>query len=195
MLEFIPGPNNEIISKEEKDRLTDMLKKCNDVSTLGHQVNIAYNNITHFSSPQYNYNINEFLKALSDIVNSKSFTIEVMGSIHSDPFGHSSSLIGQMSQYGEFLPCLVQDKYIRFKVNMKNHINNKILGPLNITSIFHFLVDVPEIIRLQLHQRTPCVMYQLINTDGKKMKDPDLYPSSRYKYTKINVINVLNVPN
>lgn len=188
MLDFIPGPNNEKISDKEKLEITNMLQNCNKVEEFGHQVNIAYNNITHFSSPQYNYDINEFLKALSAIVNSVSFHIEVMGSIHSDPFGHSSSLIGQMSQYGEFLPCLVQDKYIRFKVNMKNKINDKILGPLNTTSIFHFLVDVPEIIRLQLHQSNPCVMYQLINTDGKKMEYPKLYPSSRYKYTKINVL-------
>jgi hypothetical protein len=188
MIDFIPGPNQEKVSDTEKEEITYMLKKCLIKTTFAHQVNKAYNNFEHFASPQYNYDIDNFLKALSDIANSTSYTIKVMGGIHSDPFGHSSSLIGQTSYYNEFTPCIVQDKYIRFKVDMTNNFNQKILGPLNTTSIFHFLVDVPKIIQLQLHYSIPSDMYPLINTNGNQMKYPDLYPTSRYKSNVIRIV-------
>jgi hypothetical protein len=187
MLEYVPGPHNEVITTKERKYITELLESCNNKKSFGYQVNKAYNNGYHFSSFQNQYDIDHFLHELYTIVTSKYHTVQIMGSVHSEPFGHSSSLIGQYSPYGEFLPCMVKDKYIRFKIVM-DHKNMKILRTFNTISVFHFLTDVPQVTQTQLDSRVPLYMNPLINSDGSYMEYPTLYPTSRYKNSTIHVI-------
>ena len=106
-----------------------------------------------------------------------------MGSIHEDPFGHSSYLIGQYDEE-RFFPSVVKDKYIRFKVVFDKKYNSSRFNILNEYFIFHFLVDVPEVVKLQLHHYNQIIMQPLLNSDGSMLEYPALYPKS---YTYIQV--------
>lgn len=184
MIEFVLGPNNEMITASEKTFVTKMLNTCLEVGSLSHQVNFAYNNVYHFYNPQYQYDIMYFLKELKNMVDSVHHKVQVMGSIHEDPFGHTSNLVGQYSGYGDYIPSIVKDRYIRFKVKMDPK-NRKILRTLDETNVFHFLVDVPEIVKLQLPVSHPITMRPLINSDGNLLEYPSLYPKSKYKKSKL----------
>lgn len=175
MIEFIPGPHGEAVNQKEKKLITELLTNCSNHEHFGNHVNVVYNNQHHFSSPQYDYDIRTFLMELKSIVDSPHHKIQVMGSVHSDPLGHSSMLIGQYSDIGEFYPALVRDSYIRFKVY--NHPKYfKKLNILNDMYIFHFLVQVPQVVQTQLGGRSPIVMFPLVGMKGEELKYDGIYP-------------------
>ena len=156
MIEFVVGPNGEKISEKQKASITSMLSP----KSFAWNVNEIYNNVNHFSSHQ-SYDTNVFLDEIKYIVNHKHHTLKVMGGVHTDPYGHTTGMIGQYSPYNEFFPALTKDTYIRFKIQQDERYM-KMLRALDTFSVFHYLVDVPEIIQLRLHHTTPVVMAPII---------------------------------
>jgi hypothetical protein len=169
MIEFVPGPHGETCSKKEQARITESLKP----GSFAWRVNQVYNNVYHFSSHKP-YDTELFLQELKYIVDSKHHKIQVMGGLHTDPYGHTSGMIGQYedySGYGEFFPAITKDTYIRFKI-VQDQKWFKVLRVLDHFSVFHFLMQVPYIERLQLHHTTPVYM--------QEPPSGDLVPTSRY---------------
>ena len=140
-------------------------------------INRLYNNATHFSSPLIGYDINTFLREIRKAIHNKSdVTVEIMGNEHSEPFGHSSYLIGQYNEYGEFVPARVKDRYIRFRVVSKKSTW------FNAGQIFHYLIDVPSIEQLGMPVYNQPVM-------GKQfIPYQNLIPISHYKRLNIDFI-------
>jgi len=175
MLEFIDGPHKEIADAKERKHLMELMTTCMDTHSFSHKLNIMYNNEYHFSNMQYMYDIHAFLKELKMLIDSIYHKVQVMGSVHSDPYGHTSALIGQYSVYGEFVPSIVQDSYIRFKIVMDPK-HTKILRVFSPEVIYHFLVDKPKVVRTQLARHFPIVMAS---------HDMSLYPTTSYKSLQI----------
>jgi hypothetical protein len=180
MIEFVPGPHGENVTAAEKKLIKELLENCWNPEHFGNHVNIVYNNTHHFASPQYDYDIRSFLKELKSLVDSQYHVVQVMGSVHSDPLGHSSMMIGQYSHMGEFYPCLVKDSYIRFKI-INNPKYMKGLNVFNDASIFHFLVQVPQVVKAQLGRKAPLVMFQLIGMNGEQLQYPGIFPITKQK--------------
>jgi hypothetical protein len=153
MIEFVSGPHGETVSSKERKFIEQALAENSD----SYNINRIYNNGYHFSSQQYTYETSTFLRELSNLIQSQFHKIVIMGGVHSDPYGHSSGLIGQYGDYGEFFPSIVKDNYIRFKVVMeKKHM--KALRALDETHIFHYLITTPEITQLQLNVHYPIAL-------------------------------------
>lgn len=171
MLEFVDGPHGEKISKQEQARLKELLTPGSHAWKL----NEIYNNVFHFSS-YHNYDIKDFLSELKYLIDSKVHTVQVMGGVHTDPYGHTSGMVGQMTEYGDFLPAIIKDTYIRFKVVMDTK-HFKIMRTLNHFSVFHFLTSVPHVEKLQLHPSVPVVMQELPHAS--------FMPTSRYTRSQI----------
>jgi hypothetical protein len=167
MLEFVRGPHGQIITEDERASITKCLTEPH---TFCKEINKLYNNAWHFSSQQYNYDITTFLREISDMISSQYHTLQVIGGIHSDP-GHSTSMIGQYSQYQEFIPATVRDTYIRFKIIMDPK-HTKMLRALDSISVFHFLTQVPFVLNLPMHS-SPVYMQRIPNIN--------LAPQGRYK--------------
>jgi hypothetical protein len=121
------------------------------------------------------YDTGAFLKELKTMVDSIYHKVQVRGSIHTDSYGHTSALIGQYTEYGEFVPSIVQDSYIRFKIVMDPK-HTKIMRVFHPDVIYHFLTDKPKIIKTQLNRRYPIVMAS---------HDTSLYPTTTYKTLQI----------
>jgi hypothetical protein len=139
------------------------------------KLNEIYNNVIHFSS-YHNYDIRDFLNDLKYLIDSKVHTVQVMGGVHTDAYGHTSGMIGQMTDYGEFVPAITKDTYIRFKVVMDPR-HFKIMKTLDHFSVFHFLTDVPVVEKLQMHTNMPIVMQELPHSS--------FTPRSRYARSHI----------
>lgn len=185
MLEFTPGPHGERISPTQQKIIEEAFISCMDASSKYHKVNVAYNNIHHFMFSQYDYDIQTFLSEIKNVVDSSFNKIQVMGDVHTDPYGHTSGLIGQYTEYQEFAPAIVKDSYVRFKLQFDpKHVKAyKVLDP---SKIYHFLIDVPSIVQLQMHHTIPVYIYPLYDLKGKRIVNPQsLYPSTRYKNIKI----------
>ena len=178
MIEFIQGPNNQVCSAQERRYIETLLQSCNDITTFCFALNWTYNNPGHFSTTQYSYNIRGFLDELAAIAKSQHHKVQVMGSIHRDPYGHSSQLMAQYSPYDEFVPCLVSDKYIRFQIRQDPR-HFKMLRQLNETLVFHLLVDLPTIIRV-MDSRHPVYLHPGIH--------PNMFPHSLYKKLTFKVM-------
>jgi hypothetical protein len=171
MITFVEGPHGEKITKAQEKKLRDALSP----DSFAWQLNTVYNNIVHFSSHN-NYDALGFLTDLKNLIEHKHHTVQVMGGSHTDSYGHTSGMIGQMTPYGEFIPAVVKDTYIRFKVIMDlNHF--KILRAIDHFSVFHYLLEVPIVEKLHLHPSNPIVMYEL--------PDASLAPRSRYARSQI----------
>jgi len=120
------------------------------------RVNQVYNNVYHFSFPQYNYDTEDFLLDMWTLIHHEKHKVQIMGTEHTDPFGHTTGMVGQYGDMGEFVPALVQDSYIRFKIvlDLKHKKTNKtqmlretqVLLP---DVVYHFLLRPPKIVRLQ----------------------------------------------
>lgn len=183
MIEFLNGPHGEKINDNQKSFITSVLKSCDNPYNFYHQINIAYNNVNHFCN-QHNYNIHYLLKEIKNLAHDKHHKLVIMGSIHFDPFGHTSGLIGQFDDYKEYNNSIVKDSYVRFKVYINPNYSYK-YKTLQDNVIYHFLLDVPEIIHLQLGRKIPVYMYTLYNSTGEALVFPDLYPKSKYKELQI----------
>ena len=133
MIVFVSGPHGQVIDDAERKYITSLLKSCYDFNSQSFRVNILYNNYMHFQNPNISYDAKAFLKELVSVVHSPYYRVEVMGGIHSDPYGHTSS----------YASALAQDNYIRFKVSLGQNCtecsNLKVLHPMN---IYHFLINV-----------------------------------------------------
>lgn len=175
MIEFVTGPHNSTAGAQEKKLLTEMLTTCMDRTSFSHRLNAAYNNAYHFSNPQYMYDIGAFLKELKTMVDSIYHKVQVMGNVHTDPYGHTSALIGQYTEYGEFVPSIVQDSYIRFKIVMDPK-HAKIMRVFQPEMIYHFLTDKPRIVKTQMTRHYPIVMAS---------HDTSLYPTTTSKTLQI----------
>ena len=170
MIVFVDGPHGEKISKQEKNQILEYLAE----GSYARRVNEAYNNVFHFSSHN-SYDINDYFKDMQDIIDNKNHQLQIMGGVHSDPYGHTSGMIGQMTPYGEFIPALTKDTYIRFKIHQDpNHF--KILRCLDHFQVYHYLVNPPMIEKLQLNTSVPVAMYPI---------PEDIIPSSRYSRSQI----------
>lgn len=177
MLEIVPGPHGETISQHEKQKIINAFSSCTDPTSIYYRINSHYNNALHFGTSKYEGNVNMFLKEIKNIVDSKYHKIQVMGGVHSDSYGHSSHLIGQYDNYNVFMPAIVTDNYVRFKV-IQDHKNYKVLRSLDETHIFHFLMTPPTIIQL-FNAYRPVFMYYT---------DEDISPYSRYKRLNIQYV-------
>ena len=175
MIEFVAGPHKELVGAKEKKMIEEMLKTCTDKASFSYRLNTMYNNAGHFSNIQYMYDISAFLKELKAIADSIYHKVQVMGSVHTDPYGHTSALIGQYTYEGEFVPSLVQDSYIRFRIVMDPR-HMKIMRVLNTEMIYHFLVDKPRIIKTQLNRHIPVMMAS---------HDMSMYPTTSYKSLQV----------
>lgn len=164
MLEFIPGPNGERITLKDQKHI----RECLSPNSFSYHVNYYYNNNHHFSAP-YTYDIEPFLKEIQRIIESTTHTLQIMGGIHTDPYGHTSGLVGQYTEYNEYFPAIMKDTYIRFKVLMKSQIA---LKALNNTNVFHYLIAAPHIVKLQLGVKAPITMVQV---------PKEFIPTSTYK--------------
>ena len=134
----------------------------------------------YFGNPNISYDIYVFLRELKSVIDNRYHTIEVMGGVHADPWGHTSYMMGQVNDYGEFVPVLTKDKYIRFKLVVDNK-HPRQFAALNTTSIFHLLVQVPEIVKIPLHVSVPVQKSPRIK---KVLEISD--PSSHYKSLKFS---------
>lgn len=160
MIIFEKGPGGQEIDENEKNKIKNAFKyNSNEI-----EINYAYNNAYHFANNNGNYDINIFINEVMNIVNSPIDELVILGGIHQDPYGHSSYIIGQKDK-DTFYPSIVQDSYVHFKIRMKHF---RPLHTLNITNSFHFLMDVPRIVKL-LHKNI-----NLIILFGIHHKD--LYP-------------------
>lgn len=177
MIEFVPGPHGEKVTAKEKKLITELLENCFNPEHFGNHVNIAYNNVAHFSSQQYDYDTVTFLRELRDMVQSTKHKVQVHGSIHTDPYGHSSSMIGQYNEYHEFMPCIVHDSYIRFKLVIDPKYMKK-MNALNDVVFFHFLVQVPQVVHAQLGDYIPIVMYPIMDMNGNQILYQGILPKS-----------------
>jgi hypothetical protein len=148
MIEFISGPNKNFkLANSQEER---KIRRCmSNFDAPCWRLNEIYNNGDHFSFAQFNYDTDSFLNEIWDIANCSVDTLEVMGSVHSDPFGHSSMMIGQYNEKGIFVPVVVKDYYIRFKVAFGPKSKRK-LNILKEGYIYHFLVKRPEIVMVML---------------------------------------------
>ena len=180
MIEFVPGPHGEVISGNQRLVIEMALKDCMMKTATSHLVNVAYNNTHHFMMNTFDYDIKGFLIELKNAVDSMYNKVVVMGGVHSDPFGHTTGLFGQYNEYNEFCPAIVKDSYIRFRfVFDKKHV--KAYKVLDEIKVFHFLVDVPQIVQLQLNYRVPVYIYPFYDFYGNLISSKELYPKSRYK--------------
>lgn len=172
MIEFVPGPHGQVASASEKAKITAGMSP----TSMSYYVNQVYNNPHHFSSPQFQYDPNTFLRELLNMIDSQFHKVEVMGGIHSDPFGHSSGLIGQQSPYGDVFPVIVKDTYVRFRIKMhQNYV--KALRALDTVNTFHFLMQVPDIVKVQF-MRVPVKVYI---TDHRFLPRSEHYKSLTYE--------------
>ena len=165
MLDFIPGPNGERISPKDQKYIRESLSP----NSFSYHVNSYYNNSHHFSAP-YTYDIIPFLKEVQRIKESTVHTLQIMGGVHTDPYGHTSGLIGQYDEYNEYFPAIMKDTYIRFKVLIKSQIA---LHALNTINVFHYMISAPHIVKLQLGVKVPVTMIQV---------PQDFVPTSAYKH-------------
>lgn len=170
MIVFVDGPHGEKLSKKEQKEIEKHLIS----GSFAWRLNMAYNNMLHFSSHS-SYDIHTFLKDLQYIRDSKQHTLQIMGGEHTDSYGHTSGMIGQYTPYGEYVPAVVKDTYIRFKI-IQDTKHFKMLKSLDTFSVYHFLVSAPYIEKLHLHSSVPVVMYPI---------EKDLLPISRYSRSQI----------
>lgn len=173
MIIFLPGPHGEKLSKEEQGTIKNLLHP----SSLSWQINAYYNTYNHFYSHN-NYETDTFLQELQYIIKSSIHQMQVCGGIHTDTYGHTTGLIGQYNEYGEYVPSVVRDTYIRFRIYMDSK-HFKLLHALNTESVFHFLIKTPHIERLGTYKRFPVIMFPV---------DSSLLPSAKYKHLNITFI-------
>ena len=93
MLEFIPGPNGERITLKDQKHI----RECLSPNSFSYHVNYYYNNNHHFSAP-YTYDIEPFLKEIQRIIESTTHTLQIMGGIHTDPYGHTTHRLADCSE-------------------------------------------------------------------------------------------------
>lgn len=173
MIVFLPGPHGERLQPNEEKEILAAL----DEGSLAWRVNSHYNTFTHFYSHS-EYDTATFLRELKYLIDSRVHKVDVIGGIHTDPYGHTTGLIGQYSDFGEYMPAMVKDTYIRFKVNL-NPSHMRALRAFDTFSVFHFLMTPPHIVQLTLSPRFPVYMGPVKS---------DLVPSSRYKGVAISFV-------
>lgn len=172
-IKFVPGPKGEQApSQSVKGQIEKALLTCATSNSPSFLLNTFYNRSEHFGVPTPYSDVTIFLQDIHAAATSKFHDIEVMGTEHSDPFGHSTQLIGQYDAIGTYYPTIVRDNYIRFKFRM-DHNNFKVFRALNEQHIFHFIISPPMVVQLQLGVRIPIVMYTPPSTNiipylGKK---------------------------
>lgn len=170
MIEFVKGPHGEIIDEKEKQYIIAAFKK----DSKAMRINAAYNNGWHFSN-FIGYDTNTFIREVQRVADSKVDKIIVHGGIHTDSYGHTSGLIGQLefSQYGtQYYPVITRDTYVHFTVVTQGI---KAFNAIDTTNAFHFLIEVPHIIQLHSHPKTPILV---------RTEDTYVYPSVDPKLRK-----------
>jgi len=172
MLEFVLGPHGETISQKQKDKIVHAFS-----SDYYNRINTFYNIPNHFGTAKYNGDVTSFLREIESIVDSKYHKLQIMGDIHTDPYGHSSYLIGQYDDYNVFIPAIVKDNYVRFKV-VQDPKHYKMLRSIDDTRIFHFLMTPPSIVQI----------YDIYRPTYMNYVDKDIAPITRYKRINIQYI-------
>lgn len=146
-VEYVPGPHKQVLEPSQKAAITKALQTCASQGSFYGALNTQYNNVTHFGMPMFDTDPQMFLADIQSAASSKWHTLQVMGSEHSDPYGHSSHMFGQINGYGYFEPALARDTYIRFKL-VQDPKNYKIFRSMNESKIYHFLVKSPIILKI-----------------------------------------------
>lgn len=173
MLEFVAGPHGEKISLKEQSQLRECLKE----GSFCWKLNETYNNYGHFYSHNQ-YDISSFLNELKYLLEHKYHKVQLMGGVHTDTYGHTTGMIGQYTEYNEYVPSVVKDSYIRFKIYLDpNHM--RVLRVFDTFSVFHFLTSAPHIEKLHLGKQYPVYMSAV---------DASLIPTSNYKGITIGFI-------
>lgn len=113
-------------------------------------INMAYNNPHHFSTELQHYDVLTFLEDMYKICESVTYKVIVMGGQHVDT-GHVSRALFQVDDFGTLQYLMVQDTYIRFKVECSNERFTKVLQP---NRIYHYLTRPPRILWLSMHPRS-----------------------------------------
>jgi hypothetical protein len=142
MIEFIEFGNHKM-EKRKEELIKDSLINCFKDDSRYYWLNMIYNNSQHFSNSSYASNTWQFLKELSMIANSINDKVIIMGGIHKDT-GHTSGLILHQPHRNSISHgAFVTDSYIRFIIKLKSP---RKLSMLNDTQVFHFLVELPEVL-------------------------------------------------
>lgn len=118
----------------KQSKIYDALIGCMNEGSFFCILNMIYNNSDHFFNPSYSYDTWQFLTEIAVIAASPIDTLTILGGVHSCS-GHQSALFPKNT--------LVSDYYIRFTIKLHKF---KRLHVLNESQVFHFLVDVPEIL-------------------------------------------------
>jgi hypothetical protein len=157
---------------QSRASITRGLKSCFDPKTLMHIINAYYNRNDHFCNG-IEFDTGLFLAEIERVAKSADDNIIVMGSVHSCPFGHSTMLIGQYNPMDEYVQCIAQDHYIRFKLENKSKSKYKLL---NQSMIYHFLVKTPTVVILPLGTGQQVTMYSTDNPKNHKKLLPTAVP-------------------
>ena len=161
VIRYVEGPHKaKTPTPKERMTLTHALSRCAEPNDFFHMLNMYYNNPQHHGRQ---LDTLKFLEEIQRAATHKFHEITVMGTEHSDPYGHSSNLAGQYDDYNNFEAAIMQDHYIRFtfKLDEKNFKVKEAFDILNGSMVFHFLVKPPTLIKLPLTVRRPVVMYAL----------------------------------
>ena len=133
------------LAKNKQENIRDALVNCTNVESFFCWLNMIYNNQSHFYNPSYSYDTHVFLKEIAMICASPTDKLVVLGGVHSCT-GHQSGLVLYQKTKNKNMGAIntfVSDTYIRFTIKLQRQ---KRLFVLNETQVFHFLVDVPNVI-------------------------------------------------
>lgn len=133
------------IDENAKQFILKELKKQSN----SHFINLAYHNPYHFSTQIQKYEVNGFLDDLHKLCDSVMYKVIVMGGEHMDT-GHISQSIFQVDDYGNPQFLMVQDTYIRFKIECSNPSFTNVLKPGH---VYHYLTRPPTILWLSMDPR------------------------------------------
>jgi hypothetical protein len=145
-------------SATQQDAITEALSICAQPGNFYGLLNVFYNNQYHMGQLSSFVHMPTFLHEIQEVANSKEHSIMVMGTEHTDTYGHPSQLIVQYNPSDNMAyPVMAQDTYIRIQLYMpKNPKHYRMLFP---GTNYHFLVASPMIIDYPLGPNMPIDMF------------------------------------
>jgi hypothetical protein len=144
----------------QQTKIVNALTSCAESGNLYGLLNLYYNNQFHMGQMSSMVYMPVLLQEIQEVANSTDHAILVMGSAHTDTYGHPSQLIVQYNPAdGMSYPVMAQDTYIRIQLYMpKSPKHYRMLFP---GTNYHFLVDAPMIIEYPLGHDVPIQMFHV----------------------------------
>jgi hypothetical protein len=161
MIEFIQFGEHKL-EKNKQPEIKEALLNCNLDESYYCWLNMIYNNSQHFFNSAYSYDTWQFLKEISMIANSPTDKLIVLGGIHQDSGHQSEFIVYQNQNQKKYTNTFVSDSYIRFNIKLEKH---KRLHVLNESQIFHFLVDVPQLLWIPGNEKKGNILLYNIPTN------------------------------